>query len=132
MTRDAAVGADAAFAFLADLGTLGEWTGSRWDLESATAATGVSSVDGRRLHVGLEVDAARRTVWFTVADADGGGPSRPLLAVRVIEGADAGVDGCRLTLFAWRPARFDDARWAAVHAAHVAEVDTLVSELERR
>ncbi len=131
MTRDARIDADAAFAFLADLGTLGEWTGSRWDLASATTATGVSGVDGRRLQVGLEADAARRTVWFTVADADGG-PGQALLAVRVVDGADAGIAGCRITLFAWRPARFDDARWAGVHAAHISEVETLVTVLERR
>lgn len=132
MTRDAAVGADAAFAFLADLGTLGQWTPTRWEPAEGGAAIGVSAVDGRRLHVAHDVDRARRTAWFTVADIDGGGPSRALLAVRVVDGGDVGVTGCRLTLFAWRPARFDDARWAAVHAAHIAEVDTLVAVLEAR
>lgn len=132
MTRDAAVTADAAFAFLADLGTLSQWTPTRWEPAPDGSATGISGVDGRRLQVAHQVDAARRTVWFTVTDVDGGGPSQPLLGVRVVEGIEVGIVGCRITLFAWRPARFDDARWAAVHAAHVAEVDVLITVLEGR
>lgn len=131
MTRDAAVSADAAFAFLADLGTLGAWTPTRWEPVPGGGASGVSGVDGRRLHVMLEADAARRTIWFTVTDVDGG-PAKPLLGVRVLSGDEVGTTGCRITLFAWRPARFDDARWAATHAAHVTEVETLTAVLESR
>ncbi len=132
MTRDAAVAGDAALAFLADLGTLAEWTPTRWEPAPGGGVTGVSGVDGRRLHVTLDLDAAHRTVWFNVADVDGGGPAQPLLAVRVIDGADVATPGCRITLVAWRPARFDDTRWAAVHAAHIAEVGVLVKVLESR
>lgn len=132
MTRDAAVGADTAFAFLADLGTLAEWTPARWQPAPGGGATGVSGVDGRSLHVTLDLDATHRTAWFNVADCDGGGPAQPLLAVCVVDGADVGITGCRITLFAWRPARFDDTRWAAVHAAHIAEVDVLITVLEGR
>lgn len=131
MTRDAAVSADAAFAFLADIGNLGAWTPTRWEDAPGGGVSGMSGVDGRRLHVALVAEPAHRTIWFTVADADGG-PAQPLLAIRVLPGDDVGIIGCRLTLFAWRAARFDDARWAAVHAAHAAEIDTLTAVLESR
>lgn len=120
------------FAIMADAGKLHRWSFGAWETEIGAdgLVLGTSLFDGSKLFVRIDADETRFSIDYQL------GPSRdklvPRIAVRVVPGTNAGLDGdrCVLTFIAWRSEAMDDDRWRRLAAAHEMEAVLLKSLIE--
>lgn len=128
-----AVGADVAYAFLADGAALGRWALGCWDTEvhEGGLLSGTSLFDGSRTWVRLSCNGERQLVdYYLGADP---GDLRPRINARVVPGEtlDEAPGRCVVTLTAWRPAAMPDERWHRLKVSHDVEIQLIKALLER-
>lgn len=130
-TCSVAVGAEAAFAFLADPAALSRWSLGCMDLVHLGDGVyrGRSLFDGVEGWLSIDADPRRLLIDYHVGTLD---KREPRISARVIPGPVCGLDGsvCVVTLTAWRSASMSDERWARLCAAHEAEIWLIKSQME--
>ena len=124
--------AEAAFAYVADPGRLGEWALGCWEAveRSDGVVEGTSLFDGGRTYARADPDRDRMLVDFDVGDDPSALVRR--ITVRVIDAATIGRDAAAslVILTGWRIASMDDERWRRLAVAHEAEVLLLRHRIE--
>ncbi len=128
------VNKDAAsvFAFMADPAKLDRWSFGTWQTEIAAdgLVTGTSIFDGAKTLLRIDADEARLSIDYKLgAGAD---KLTPRINVRVVPGANLGLDAsrCVLTIIAWRTATMDDDRWRRLTASHEFEAVLIKNLIE--
>lgn len=128
-----AVPARDAFAYLADVGRVGEWALGCWEARQVEGglARGLSLFDGSTTFVRVVPSTGSSTVDFEV----GVDPVRleRRISARVVAGDELGGDPGRslVILTAWRTAAMDDERWRRLSVAHETEILILRERIER-
>ena len=127
-----ACAADVAFDYLSDANRLQTWALTQCDVtaQGHGLVSARSRLNDSIMWVAIDADAKRCTVDYQV------GPIRdtlaPIIMARVIPGADLGESKelCIVSMFAWRSAAMDDARWRRLIASHEWEIVLLQSLIE--
>jgi hypothetical protein len=124
--------AEAAFAYVADPGRLGEWALGCWEAVAAPngAVEGTSLFDGGKTYARADPDRDRMIVDFDVGDDPAALVRR--ITVRVVRGPEIGAppETSLVVLTGWRIASMDDERWHRLVVAHEAEVLLLRRRIE--
>jgi hypothetical protein len=127
------VGAETAFAFLADPKALGGWTLGCWDasVDPTGRFYGVSLFSGDETWGRVDADPARLLIDYLVGSRQDRLARR--ISARVVPGPATGrpESVCLVTLTAWRGAAMDDVTWRQLVAAHEAELVLIKGQLER-
>jgi hypothetical protein len=124
---------DLAFAFAADPARVGEWTLGSFAARPAGGGVfhGRALTDDSTTAFRAAADRDRRIVDYHVGAPGGALVMR--IGLRVLPGDSFGygVAQSLVSMFAWRPAGFDDQRWRRTIAFHDAEIILLKGRIER-
>jgi hypothetical protein len=126
--------AELAFEYLSDPMKVGEWSLGSLEtrrIANSDAYVGRSILDDSEAMFRIDADRARSLIDYSI----GNHPARLVMriSIRILPGdlVEHASTSCIVTLTAWRPRSFDDARWSRLIAFHDAELHIIRARIER-